>query len=371
MRDAPVRVPFLDLQVSQRPLAQELDVLWHRITESSAFIGGAEVDGFEEAWALVCQTSHAVGVANGTDAIELALTALGIGPGDEVVVPANTFVATAGAVCATGAVPVFADVDEATLLLTPATLEAALTPRTAAVVVVHLYGQAADVPALDRVARRAGIAVVEDCAQAHGARWDGRPVGALGDVGCFSFYPGKNLGAFGDAGAVVTSDGHLASRVRQLADHGRSSASRHLHDVVGRNSRLDALQAGVLTTKLAHLEGWNASRRAAHSAYADQLPSAPGVGQVRQHPSSLSSHHLEVVRVPRRDDVLRDLGRGGVGAGVHYPVPCHLLEGYARFRREALPVSERAAEEVLSLPMFPGITADQVRDVCDVLTSCL
>lgn len=365
------RVPFLDLRVSQQPLDRDFDALWHRVTRSSGFVGGSEVEAFEQEWATTCRTSHAVGTANGTDAIELALTALGAGPGDEVVVPTNSFIATAEAVVATGATPVFADVDDRTLLLTPETLEAAITARTTAVAVVHLYGQVADMPGLGAVARKAGIAVIEDCAQAQGACWDGRPAGSFGDMGCFSFYPGKNLGAFGDAGAVVTSDAGLARRVRQLGNHGRSAASRYEHAVVGRNSRLDALQAGVLRIKLRHLETWNASRGSAHQRYADNLVGHPVVRPVVQDQRSLSSHHLEVVRVPDRDAVLGALGREGVDAAVHYPIPCHLNSGYSRYERGPLPVSERAAGELLSLPIFPGITTAQVDRVCEALDDVL
>ncbi len=253
------QIPFLELAPMTREVQGAVEQGWARVLSTGRFIGGDEVARFEAAWAGYCQVPHALGVANGTDALQLALTGLGIGPGDEVIVPANTFVATAEAVLLAGAVPRFADVSPQTLLLTPECLEAALTPRTAAVIVVHLYGRMPDMGALCAAADRAGVALIEDAAQAHGATWQGRRAGSSGVAGCFSFYPGKNLGAFGDAGAVVTTDAGLAGRIRVLRDHGRAVGSHYRHELAGTNSRLDALQAVVLTAKLARLETWNAA----------------------------------------------------------------------------------------------------------------
>ena len=255
------QIPFLDVAAMTREVRDAVDPAWRSVLASSRFIGGEIVEQFEAEWAAYCGVGHAVGVANGTDALQLTLTALGIGPGDEVIVPANTFVATAEAVVLAGAIPRFADVCPDTLLLTPGCLEAAITSRTRAVIVVHLYGQMPDMTALCQAADAAGIAVIEDAAQAHGAAWRGQRAGSIGVAGCFSFYPGKNLGAFGDAGAVVTADGGLAGRIKVLRDHGRSAGSHYQHEQVGTNSRLDALQAAVLSAKLTRLEAWNTARR--------------------------------------------------------------------------------------------------------------
>jgi dTDP-4-amino-4,6-dideoxygalactose transaminase len=308
-----------------------------------------------------------VGVANGTDALQLSLTALGIGPGDEVVVPANTFVATAAAVVRAGATPRFADVSDDTLLMTPETLRAAITPRTRAVMIVHLYGQMPDMAGLLAEADNAGILVIEDAAQAHGAEWGGRRAGSFGAAACFSFYPGKNLGAFGDAGAVVTSRPEVADRVRALANHGRSHGSSHYeHEVVGTNSRLDTLQAIALSGKLARLDAWTQRRIEVAARYRDQL-SGTGLKLVGIAPPARHVYHLFVVRLAERDRVRVELGRRGIQTGVHYPVPCHLQPPLQRFADGALPVAEQAAQELLSLPLFPHMTDDQVDVVCEVL----
>lgn len=359
-------VPFLDLGAMQQDVQAELDAAWRDVTGASAFVGGPHLERFEQEWAAYCSTTHALGVGNGTDAIELALLALGVGPGHEVVVPANTFIATAEAVVATGAVPHFVDVDPDTLLIDPDAVAAAIGPRTAAVIAVHLFGQVADMDAVLAVADSAGVPVVEDVAQAHGATWNGRRAGSFGAVGCFSFYPGKNLGAFGDGGALVTDDEQVARAVRSLSDHGRSLESKHDHPKVGRNSRLDGLQAAVLSAKLPWLDRWNDGRRAADRLYREQLQDAP-FRLVAQRPESESVFHLEVARVPERDRVRAALADRGIGTGIHYPVPCHEHPPYAGFPRGALPVVEAAAREILSLPMHPHLSEQQVRTVSAAL----
>lgn len=364
-------VPFLDLRRSQDDLTAELDDAWRRVTTSARYVGGPVVEEFESAWASANGVDHAVGVGNGTDALEMALRVLGVGPGDEVVVPANTFIATAEAVVSVGAVPRFADVDPGTMLLTADAVRAATTSRTAAVVVVHLYGQAADMTALVDACTSAGLALVEDCAQAQGATWRGRPVGSFGALGCTSFYPGKNLGAFGDAGAVVTADPALAEKLRQLGDHGRSATSKYDHPVAGRNSRLDALQAAVLNVKLPRLARWNEQRRSAAALYRSLLSDVGPVRLTDQSAGSSSVHHLEVVRVPERDEVRRRLSARGVETGVHYPVPCHLQRDYSHYPRIDLDVTEGAAGHLLSLPVFPGLTGAEVRQVCSALAEVL
>jgi dTDP-4-amino-4,6-dideoxygalactose transaminase len=270
-----MHIPFLDLRQMHAEIAGELEPVWRSVLDSGGFIGGELIERFEAAWAGYCGTSCAVGLASGTAALELSLRALDIGPGDEVILPTNTFIATASAVANVGATPVFVDVDPATLLMTAGDVSAALSPRTAAVIAVHLYGQPADMDALGEVARRAGIVVIEDAAQAHGATWNGRRAGGLSTVGCFSFYPGKNLGAYGDAGAIVTNDAALAERVRSLANHGRAANDAGLHEHRGGNHRLDTLQAAVLLAKLPHLDRWNAQRRAAAERYRRLLADLP------------------------------------------------------------------------------------------------
>jgi dTDP-4-amino-4,6-dideoxygalactose transaminase len=335
------------------------------------YIGGPAVESFERDWAAYCGTGYAVGVGNGTDALELTLIALEIGTGDEVIVPANTFIATAAAVVRAGATPRFADVSDDTLLMTPDTLAAALTPRTRAVMVVHLYGQPPDMDGLMAVADQAGIVVIEDAAQAHGAEWAGRRAGSFGVAGCFSFYPGTNLGAFGDAGAVVTARPELADRVRALANHGRSHGSSHYeHDFVGTNSRLDALQAIALTGKLARSEDWTERRIELAARY------RAGVGGLDLRLIEVAAaarhvYHLFVIRVARREEVRAELGARGIQTGVHYPVPCHLQPPLKRFAAGPLPVAERSAGELLSLPLFPHMTDDQVGAVCEALGDVL
>jgi dTDP-4-amino-4,6-dideoxygalactose transaminase len=357
------RVRFLDLQAQTAQLRPALDQVWDDVLADGRFVGGPLVERFEEQWATYCGTAHALGVANGTDALVLALRGLGIGAGDEVLVPTNTFVATAEAVVLAGAVPRFVDVDPGTLLLTPALLAAAVTPRTAAVMVVHLYGQMPDMDGLLEVASAAGLVVIEDAAQAHGATWRGRPAGSFGAAACFSFYPGKNLGAFGDGGAVVTSDDVLAGRIRRLRDHGRVVGSHYQHSDIGTNSRLDALQAGVLLTKLTCLDAWNARRREVMAAYRVGLAGS-AAQLVAEHPDARGVHHLAVVRTADRDGLRAELGARGVESSIHYPVPCHLLAPYRVYADGPLPVAEVAATEILSLPMYPHLTDAEVQHVC-------
>jgi len=356
----------MDLAAMTSEVRPVLDQAWDLLLAESDFVGGDAVERFEQQWAAYCGTAEAVGVANGTDALVLILRGLGIGVGDEVVVPANTFVATVEAVVLAGATPRFADVDPDTLLLTGETLAAALTPRTAAAVPVHLYGQVADMDSIGEVATRAGLAVVEDAAQAHGATWNGRRAGSFGVAGSFSFYPGKNLGAFGDAGAVVTSDPALASTLRALRNHGRVAGSHHLHAEVGTTSRLDTLQAAVLSAKLARLDAWTEARRAVVARYEQALAGGPA-RMVGTGAGAWPAWHLAVALVPDRDRVRQGLSERGVQTAIHYPVPCHQLAPYLPYATGGLPVAEAAAGQVLSLPLFPHLTGEQVDTVCRAL----
>jgi dTDP-4-amino-4,6-dideoxygalactose transaminase len=368
MNDKLDKVPFLDLAAQHDEIRDELDQAWRLVTASNGFIGGLHVEQFEAEFSAYCGVTHCIGVGNGTDALELIFAGLRLGPGDEVIVPANTFVATVSAIVAVGATPVFVDVDPQTLLVTAAHVEAAITAATAAVAVVHLYGQMPDMDAICRVADRSGVAVIEDAAQAHGAEWSGRRAGSFGRAAAFSFYPGKNLGAFGDGGAIVTSDADLAKRVRSLANHGRSATSHHAHDLAGGNSRLDGLQAAILSVKLRRLDEWNARRRDAAARYRKLLDGVPCQLLVIDARAT-SVHHLEVVRVSDRGTVTGELDSHGIAWGVHYPIPAHRQPPFAGFHPTPLPVTERAAEQVLSLPMYPTISPDELERVCDALRS--
>ncbi|MBV9313915.1 MAG: DegT/DnrJ/EryC1/StrS family aminotransferase [Pseudonocardia sp.] len=358
------QVPFLDLASVTSAIRGELELAFAEVLDHGRFINGPEVARFEAEFAGYCQARACVGVANGTDALELILSGLGIGPGDEVIVPTNTFIATAEAVCYVGARPRFVDVLPDTLLIDPDAAEAAVGPNTAAIIGVHLFGQMVDIDRIQEVARKQGLAFIEDAAQAHGARFAGQRAGGVGVAAGFSFYPGKNLGALGDGGAIVTQDTALADKIRRLADHGRSAESRFNHDLRGRNSRLDSLQAAALSIKLRGLDQANAGRVRAWEQYAAELPEH--VQLVSRHPKAEAVYHLAVVEVDNREAVCAALTAAGIGWGLHYPVPCHLDSAYAEFTGR-MPVAERAASRILSLPMSPNLSQQQVTTVCDVL----
>ena len=360
------QVPFLDLSATTDEVRPEVLTHWAQLLDSNSFIGGDAVTCFEREWAAYCGTNHAVGVANGTDALHLTLRALGIGPGDEVLVPANTFVATAEAVVLAGAAPRFVDVDPDTLLITPEIIEEGATANTRAVMVVHLYGQMPDMDGILSTANRLGLTVVEDAAQAQGATWGGRRAGSFGEAGCFSFYPGKNLGAFGDAGAVVTADPTLAERLRSIRDHGRARSGHHDHTCLGSNSRLDALQAVVLSAKLRRLDSWNRARRALVGVY-QELLDQDVVTMVQECPGGTGVHHLAVARVAERERVRADLAAVGVATGIHYPTPCHLVLPFRHFNHGRLPTVELAARQVLSLPIYPHMPMEKVEKVATAI----
>ncbi|MGC5257559.1 DegT/DnrJ/EryC1/StrS family aminotransferase [Gordonia sp. DT218] len=363
-------MPFLDLAAQQAEITDEVLPVWQKQFTSAAFIGGSEVAAFEDEFATYLGVDHVVGVGNGTDALELAYRAVGIGPGDEVIIPANTFIATAEAVTRIGAVPVLVDVDEH-LLLDVSAVAAAITDRTRAVVPVHLYGQTADVRALETIAAQHDLVIVEDAAQAQGASSTDGHAGAMTRIAATSFYPGKNLGAAGDAGAVMTNDDDAASFVRSYAAHG--STVKYVHDRAGANSRLDALQAPVLRAKLRRLDKWNSARRTAAERYESLLAGFSGVRLPVPRPGNEDVWHLYVIQVDDRDRVLTDLTTAGIGAAIHYPVPLHLTPAYAHlgYRRGEFPVAEAAAQTILSLPMFPHITHDQQEMVAAGLAKSL
>ena len=365
-------VPLVDLAAQHAAVAEEVAEGWRQVLAKTSFIAGPQVAAFESEYAAFTGARHCVGTANGTDAIEIALRALDVGPGDECILPANTFIATAEAVSRTGATPVLVDcADDGTYLIDITATEAAMTPRTRAIVPVHLYGQAAPVGRLLPLAESTGAWVVEDAAQAQGARREGKGAGTLGHVAATSFYPGKNLGAYGDAGAATTDSGELAARMRMIADHG--SRRKYDHEVIGFNSRLDTLQAVVLSAKLRRLAEWNAARQAAAERYDQLLAGISDVTRPRVLDGNEHVWHLYVVRVPDRDRVIKELHAAGIGAGIHYPVPVHLSSAFASlgYADGAFPVAERAAREVLSLPLFPQITLAQQERVVSVLAAAL
>jgi dTDP-4-amino-4,6-dideoxygalactose transaminase len=363
-------VPLSDIRSQYHSLKRPIDDALARVIESGAFVGGAEISAFEDEFAAYCGVSHCVGVGNGTDALTLALRAMGIGPGDEVITVANTFIATIEAIWATGAQPVFVEIRSDTMLMDPDALRGAIGPRTKAVIPVHLYGQPCAMDEICDIAGQRGVKVIEDAAQAHGARWAGRRVGSWGDAACFSFYPGKNLGAFGDAGAVVSSNGEFIRQIRMLANHGRRE--KYVHETAGTNSRLDALQAAVLRVKLGCLDEWNNVRRRLAARYARGLSGLDGLALElpRVNTNAESVWHLFVVRVPDRPSFVNHLKRHDIETGAHYPLPLHHQPVWrSELTAPALPVTERAAAEVVSIPMFPEMTNAQIDSVLHAVAS--
>ena len=352
-------IQFLDLKAPYLELKQELDEAIARVVSSGWFIGGSEVDQFEADFARYCGSTHAVGVANGLDALHLALRAMDVGPDDEVIVPSNTYIATWLAVSQCGAKPVPVEPDARTYNIDPALIEAAITPRTKVILPVHLYGQPADMDPILAIARKHGLRVLEDGAQAHGARYKGQRVGAHGDAVAWSFYPGKNLGAMGDGGAVTTNDAQLADRIRVLRNYG--SRVKYVNEVQGYNSRLDPLQAAILSVKLAHLDEWNARRSANAASYQQGLV---GCSLTLPHVPDWAepAWHLYVVQHPQRDAIQKALTDAGVGTLIHYPIPPHRQQAYALagWEQGSFPLAERMADEVFSLPMGPHLDVEQV-----------
>lgn len=364
-------IPLVDLSYQHQQVATEVAEGFERVIGTTSFINGEDVVRFEDAFASYCNVSHCVGVANGTDALELVLRAMDIGPGTEVIVPTNTFVASAEAVARAGAQPVFVDCDPNHLLIDVALATERIGPRTRAILAVDLFGQVAPIETLEMAADSERFRIIEDAAQAHGATRHGRLAGSFGVAAGTSFYPGKNLGAYGDAGAVLTNSSEVATRVRELRNHG--GQSHYVHSRMGFNSRLDTLQAVVLGAKLRYLTAWNEARRQAARNYHELLADMPIVTRPTILEGNEHVWHLYVIRVPRRDEVLASLRNAGIGAGIHYPVPVHLQPAFHSFGggRGTCPVAEEAAETIMSLPLFPGITQSQQEQVAEALRAAL
>jgi dTDP-4-amino-4,6-dideoxygalactose transaminase len=361
------KIPLVGLFDQYQTIKPEIDAAIQNIITNSAFIGGEAVRNFEDDFASYCEVKACAGVGNGTDALYLTLRALGVGPGDEVITVAHTFIATAEAISMTGALPIFIDIREDTMLMDPAHIEGAITPRTKAIIPVHLYGQSCDMDSIMEIARKHGLKVVEDAAQAHGGRWRGQRVGSIGDAATFSFYPGKNLGAFGDAGAVVSQDEDLIERVRMLANHGR--LEKYTHKMEGVNGRLDGLQAAILRVKLRYLDEWNSKRRAHADFYLDSLSQSEFRPQA-VHPNAEPVWHLFVVSVAERESLQKRLKDEGIATGIHYPIPLHVQPAYQhrQIRLGSLPVTETVANQVVSLPMYPELSEAQLESVVNAMT---
>ncbi len=356
-----MQVPFLDLKAQYQSIKSEIDPAMQSVCADAAFVLGKYVYDFEKEFAKYCGAADCIAVDTGTTALHLAMLALDIGVGDEVITAANTFIATCEAISYTGARPVLVDCDEKTYNLDPTKLEARITSRTKAIIPVHLYGQPADMDPILAIAKKHNIPVIEDSAQGHGATYKGRPTGSMGVMACFSFYPGKNLGAYGEGGAITTSNADLAAKIRKLRDHG--SNKKYYHDVVGYNYRMEGIQGAVLSVKLKHLDKWNAARRKNAELYRKYLSDFSAVVLPTEHSDCKSVYHLYVVRHARRDDLIAFLGQNGIGALIHYPIPVHLQQAYQHLAIAAgeYPVTEKVTREILSLPMFPELTEEQIR----------
>lgn len=353
------QIPFVDLLAQYETIADEVQRAISHVLHTTDFILGRDVALFEEEFAAYCEASYAVGVDSGTAALELALRACDVGPGDEVITVANTFIASAFAITHAGATPVLVDIDPQTSMMDVAAVERAITPRTKAIIPVHLYGHPVDMDPLLAIAARHGLAVIEDACQAHGARYKGRRVGSLGHMAAFSFYPGKNLGAYGDGGAVVTNDSWLAERVRMLRNYGQREKYHHVE--IGYNRRLDTLQAAVLRVKLRHLDAWNAARRTHAQRYRELLADTP-LALPAEADYAEAVYHLYVVRTRNRDELRAALHEQGVASGIHYPVPVHLQEAYQSlgYTQGCFPVTEQHAREIVSLPMYAELTQEDI-----------
>lgn len=362
------KIPLVDLHAQYETIKPEIDAAIQRTIDRTAFILGPETEQFEEHFAAFCNVKHAIGLDSGTAALHLALMALGVGAGDEVISTTHTFVATTEPISLLGARPVFVDIDPRTYNIDPAKLEAAITPRTKAIIPVHLYGQPAEMDALLDIARKHNVPVIEDAAQAHGALYRGQKIGSLGEMACFSFYPGKNLGAYGDAGALLTNNDELAKKIRMLRNHGRTS--KYEHDITGYGFRMDGIQGAILDAKLGHLPEWNAARRAHADYYTELLSNVDDSIVLPYEPAHVCAvYHLYVIRTRKRNELMQYLKEQGIEAGIHYPVPLHLQPVYKNlgYARGDFPETERAATEILSLPLYPELTHPQMERVVETM----
>jgi dTDP-4-amino-4,6-dideoxygalactose transaminase len=366
-----MKVPFLDLKAQYESIKHEVAAAIQQVLEKTAFAGGPFVAQFEKEFSAFCRTRHCIGVGSGTDALWLALLALGVGPGDEVITVPDTFIATAEAISYCGARPVFVDVEEETYNMNPNLLEAAITPRTKAVIPVHLFGQMADMDPIMVIARRHNLRVVEDASQAHGAEYKGRIAGSIGDAGCFSFYPGKNLGAYGEAGAVVTDNADLDQKIRMLRDHGQ--AKKYYHGLIGWNARMDGFQGAILSVKIKNLPSWNEARRKNAGLYDELLGAINGVVIPRESPGNKHVYHIYAIRIPNQDALIKALAEKDIHCGIHYPIPLHLQDAYKDLgiKKGSFPVAEKVSSEFVSLPMFPELGEDQIEFVVRELGSFL
>ena len=360
-----MNVPFLDLKAQYKAIKDEISSAINEVIENTAFAGGPFVAKFENEFAKFCGAQHAIGVGNGTDALWASLVALGIGAGDEVITTPNTFIATAEAISLSGATPVFVDIDEQTHNMNPALIEAAITTKTKAIIPVHLFGQPADMDPIMAIAEKHGLKVVEDACQAHGAEYKGRKAGSIGAAGCFSFYPGKNLGAYGEGGGIVTNDEALAAKIRMFRDHGQ--AKKYYHDIIGWNARLDGIQGAVLNVKLKYLSDWNEARRRHARDYTAGLSAVKDVIVPQEAQYAKHVYHIYALRVQDRDKFMAYLNEKGIACGIHYPIPLHLQNAYAFMQKGpgSFPVAEKCAAEYVSLPMFAELTDEQVAYVIE------
>ena len=365
--DSMMQVPMNDLSIQYKSIKAEIDAALNEVIESCSFILGPQVQAFEDAYAAYCGTDHCIGVSNGTDALKLALIAAEIGPGDEVITTPHTFGATVEAILQVGARAVLTDIEPDYFTLDIGQIENKLTSRTKAIIPVHIYGQMADMDPLVELAREKGLKIIEDAAQAHGALYKGRRAGSIGDIGCFSFYPGKNLGAYGDAGGLVTNDEGLADRLRKLRHHGQDPTKKFFYQELGYNHRMDGLQGAVLKVKLPFLDGWNRRRREVADRYDEGLRGLEPVTVPAVAPYGEHVYHLYVIRVPDREELAADLKEHGIQTAVQYPHPLHLTEAYTGMGHQEgdLPICEQACKEIISLPMFPDLTDAQVEHVID------
>jgi dTDP-4-amino-4,6-dideoxygalactose transaminase len=366
-----MKVPFLDLKAQYESIRGEIAEAIQQVLDKTAFAGGPFVAQFEKEFAVFCDTRFAVGVGSGTDALWMALLGLGVGPGDEVITVPDTFIATAEAISCCGATPVFVDVDPVTYNMDPSKLEAAITKKTKAIIPVHLFGQMADMDPILEIARKRKLFVIEDASQAHGAEYKGKKAGSMGDVGCFSFYPGKNLGAYGEAGAVVTNNEELDKKIRMLRDHGQ--AKKYYHSLIGWNARMDGIQGAILSVKLKHLSAWTEARRRNAARYDELLRDVKGVVLPQEASYAKHVYHLYAIRVAERDRLIAALAEKDIHCGIHYPIPVHLLDAYKSldYGRGTFPVSEKSAAEFVSLPMFAELTESQISNVVEGLDAFL